>query len=436
MSAEGGGAANRPPLGLWAAIALVVGTMIGSGVFLLPATLAPWGAASLIGWGFSLAGASAIALVFAWMATGISRSGGPYAYAHAAFGDAVGFAVAWSYWVCVWTGNAALAVAFAGSLGAVFPALGSSPVYGAACAAGALLVSTAINIAGVREAGRAQIFVTLLKFVPLLLLGIVGLAYVRIDDYLPANPSGQPVWKIASTVGAMTMWAFLGLEAASVPAGSIRDPQRNVPRATLIGVALAGLATMLACTVVIGLVPMAQLKDSAAPMAEAARRLWGDGAATGIGAVAAISCFGALNGMVMMQSQMPLAAVRDGVFPRIFGRVDAKGTPVAGLVIGSLLAGTLMLTNYSKTLVGLFTFSALLSTAACLLPYAVCALSWWKLHPQGSAWRKLVAFFALAYSLWAMIGTGSEPLFWCAALLLAGVPVFLWSRRTRAAAPP
>lgn len=429
-------AGQRAPLGLAAAIALVVGTMIGSGVFLLPATLAPWGAASLIGWGLSLAGSLAIALVLAWLASGISRSGGPYAYTRAAFGDGAGFAVAWSYWVCVWTGNAALAVGFAGSLGAVFPVLTQTPLRGALCGLAALALSTAINAVGVREMGRTQILLTLLKLVPLLVFGLIGLAYVRLDNYVPFNPSAQPVWKIASTVGALTMWAFLGLEAASIPSGAIRDPQRNVPRATLIGVTLAGLATMLACTVVIGLVPRGQLQSSAAPMADAARQLWGAWAGRGIGIVAAISCFGALNSLVFLQAQMPLAAARDGTFPAVFARLDARGVPLRNLLIGSILAAALMMTNYSKSLVGLFTFSALLSTAACLLPYAASALAWWRLDPRASASRKTVAIVAFVYSLWAIVGTGTEPLLWGGVLLLAGLPVYWYSRwRARRDAP-
>ncbi len=419
----------RAPLGLWTAIALVVGTMIGSGVFVLPAMLAPFGAASLLGWGLSLAGSIAIALVFAWLASGISRSGGPYAYAHAAFGDRVGFIVAWSYWVCVWVGNAALAVAFAGSLGAVFPGLVATPARGALCAFAALAATTATNLVGLRETGWSQILLTLLKFVPLALFAIVGLFYVRVGDYVPVNPSGQSAWQIASVVGAMTMWAFLGLEAASVPSGSIRDAKRNVPRATIIGVLLAGFATMLACTVVIGLLPRDQLQASAAPMADAARHLWGGWAGTSVGIVAAISCFGALNGLVMLQGQTSLAGARDGIFPKVFARLDAQGTPAAGVLIGSALAALLMLTNYSKSLVGLFAFSALLSTAACLLPYAFCAAAWWKLHPDAPLLRRLVAIVAFVYSLWAISGTGKEPLFWGAALLVAGIPVYIWSRR-------
>jgi APA family basic amino acid/polyamine antiporter len=420
---------GRAPLGLWTAIALVVGSMIGSGVFLLPATLAPYGAASLVGWGLTLAGALLLALVFSWLAAGITRSGGPYAYAQVAFGDRVGFAVAWSYWICNWTGNAALAVAFAGSLGAVVPAATATPWRGALCALAALAFCTGVNVAGVRKAGHLQVVATLLKLLPLVLFGVVGLAYVQMDSYLPFNPSGQSLWAVGSSVAALTLWAFLGLEAATVPSAEIDDPRRNVPRATLAGVLIAGLATMLTCTVVLGLLPSDQLAHSAAPMADAATRLWGGWAGTAVGIVATISCFGALNGWVLLQAQTPMAAARDGLFPRAFGRTDARGTPVAGLLLSSGLAAVVMLSNYSKSLVGLFQFSILLSTAACLLPYAVCTLAWWKLHPGAPMLRRLAAIGGLLYAVWAMVGTGSEALLWGGVLLLAGAPVYVFSRR-------
>lgn len=278
-----------------------------------------------------------------------------------------------------------------------------------------------------------QLLTTLLKLVPLVLFGLLGLAYIHADSYQPFNPSGQPLMQVTTAVAALTLWAFLGLEAATVPCASIRDPERTVPRATIIGVLVAGLATMLACTVVIGLLPADVLKISSAPMAEAASRLWGSWAGIGVGVVATISCFGALNGWVLLQAQTPLAAANDGLFPKWFKKLDARETPWAGLLFSSVLAGLLVLSNYSKTLVGLFTFSILLSTAAALLPYAVSVLAWWRLHPGATPVRKLVAVGALVYSVWALVGTGAEPLMWGAVLLLAGLPVFWWQRRTQGA---
>jgi basic amino acid/polyamine antiporter, APA family len=419
---------NPRPLGQWMLIALVIGNIIGSGVFVLPAALAPYGAASLLGWALSLGGALMLALVYAWLSQIIRNHGGAYAYARRAFGNRVGFVVAWSYWVCVWSANAAIAVAFAGSLGSIWPAATATPLRGALCALGALWICTAISLAGVREAGRTAIVTTLLKLVPLVVFGVLGLGFVHASSFTPFNPSGLPLISTTTSVAALTLWAFLGLETATVPTDVVSDPQHTVPRATIIGMTIAGLATMLACTVVVGMLPADVLHSSAAPMAEAARRVWGDAAGMAIGVVATISCFGALNGWVLLQAQTTLAAAQDGLFPKPFARLDKRGTPWIGLLISSVLASALIASNYSRTLVALFTFTILLSTAATLLPYLVTVLAWWRIDPTAHWRRRLVAIGALAFSLWALIGTGAESLLWGAVLLLAGWPIYLWQR--------
>lgn len=418
----------KQPLGLWTAVALVVGSMVGSGVFLLPATLASFGAASLLGWGLTLLGVLLLAIVYSWLAKKITRTGGSYAYAHEAFGPGAGFFVAWSNWISMWCGNAALAVAFAGSLGAVFPEATATPLRGAVSALAALWFCTIVNVAGVREAGRMQLITTLLKIVPLVLFGVLGLAYIQAGSYQPFNPSGESLFAVTTASAAITLWAFLGFEAATIPSASIKDPKRTVPRATIIGMLIAGIATMLTCTVVIGLLPSDVLVNSAAPMADAATRLWGSSAGLAIGVIATISCFGALNGWVLLQAQVPLAAASDKLFPSIFAKVDTRGTPVSGLLISTALATIVVLSNYTQSLIQLFAFSILLSTAAALLPYSVSVAGWIKMNQKASVYKLIIAGLALIYALWALKGTGNEALLWGAGLLLAGVPVYLWQR--------
>ncbi|HEU4991590.1 MAG TPA: amino acid permease [Luteimonas sp.] len=436
MSAAPGGepsaARAARPLGLWMATALVVGSMIGSGVFLLPASLAPYGAASLVGWGITLCGALLLASTFARLAVRWPCTGGPYAYARQAFGDGAGFAIAWSYWISIWSGLAAIAVGFAGSIGAIFPALTATPARGAACALAALWACAAVNIAGLREAGRMQVVVTALKLLPLLLFGLLALWFVDARAYRPFNPGTATLPQVAQATVILTMWAFAGLEAATVPAAAIRDAERTIPRATLLGTLLAGGATILACTVVIGLVPTGVLAASPAPVAEAAGRLWGPAAALGVAALAAVSTFGAVNGWVLVCAQVPLAAANDGLFPRRFARVDGNGTPVFGVVVGTALASAMVIANYSRSLVQLFTFVLLLATAAILLPYAASSAAWLRC---GGREGRVVALLALAYSLYAILGAGAEALAWGAVLLLAGVPVYAWMRRARGSAP-
>ncbi len=419
------------PLGFWSATALVVGSIIGSGAFLLPAALAPFGAASLLGWGITLTGAVLLALTFARLAARWPQTGGPYVYARNAFGELPGFVIAWSYWISIWCATAAIAVAFAGSMGTIFPALTSTPLRAAACALGALWLCSAVNLGGVREAGRMQLATTALKLVPLLLFGGIALWFVDSRHFVPFNPSGDPLPQVAHAAVALTLWALLGLEAATVPAGSIENAERTVPRATVLGTLIAGLATVLACTAVLGLLPREALAVSQAPMADAARMLWGPAAGVGLAVVMAISCFGALNGWVMLSAQLPMAAARDGVFPAFFHRLDARGTPWVGVLVSSALASGLVAANYSRSLVQVFTFSILLSTAATLLPYVFGSAAW--LWRGTGATSRIVAALALCYSLYALFGIGGEALAWGAVLVGAGLPLHAWLRSRKAA---
>jgi APA family basic amino acid/polyamine antiporter len=417
-------------LGFWAVTALVVGSMIGSGVFLLPASLAAYGAASLLGWGATLCGALLLALVYARLSREKPLQGGPYAYTREAFGDLPAFVVGWAYWVSMVCGNAALSVAFAGSLGAVFPATISTPGRAAMTALAALWICTAVNLfGGVRGGSRMQMLWTVLKLLPLLLFGAVAVWYVEPASYHPFNPSGAPLLSVATATAALTLWAFQGLEVATIPAASIRDPARTIPRATLAGMLIAGVVTVVTCTVVLGLLPSETLQHSAAPMADAAETLWGPWARIAVGVVASVSVFGALNGWVLLMAQVPLAAADDGLFPRFFARVDKRGTPWLGLLISASLATVVAASNYTGSLVQLFTFSILLSTAATLLPYCVSVAALLRQGRRiGVGWQ-LIAIGALGYSLWALVGTGSESLLWGAGLILAGLPLYFWEKR-------
>lgn len=438
MSAPGASAVPaRATLGLYALIALVVGNMIGSGTFLLPAALAPYGLAALAGWALSLGGALALALVFARLALRLPGGGGPHHYARQVFGDHAGFVVAWCYWVSSWCGVAAIAIAFAGNLAAVFPGVQLNPQRAALVSTLAILFCTALNQLGLRAGSGLQNLTAVLKLLPLLGIGLLGWFWFDPGIAIPAaaaeaspGTNAAPWWTTLHAVAALTLWAFLGLECATVPADSVRDPARNVPRATVIGTLLAGLASVLACTVVLGLVPSGELAQSTAPLALAAERTWGGGAGTWMAAAAAIACFGAVNGWVLVQAQVAAAAGRDRLFPAAFASAGAHA-PTLSLWLGGSLAVLLVLANSRAQLVSLYTFAVLLSTAACLLPFLICALAaLWRAQSRAQV---VIALTAAAFSLWALYGTGWEALGWGLVLVLAGLPIWLWtaSRRSR-----
>jgi APA family basic amino acid/polyamine antiporter len=418
------------------ATALVMGTMIGSGVFLLPSSLAPFGGIALVGWIVTSAGAIMLALVFGKLAGMAPATGGPYAYTRLAFEDFTGYLVGWGYWMALWVGNAGITVAMVGYLGYFIPALETTPALGAGIAIAVIWLLTWVNITGVRNAGIIQLVTTVLKIIPLLAVAFFGLFYLNTDHFTPFNASGEsPLVAIAATA-ALTLWAYLGLESATVPADDVKDAKKTIPRATILGVSLTAVIYIFGTISVMGLIPPDALAGSSAPYADAAEAIWGRGAGAFVALGAVVSTFGALNGWLLLQGQVPMAAARDGLFPKIFGKTSKQGTPTMGMVISSLLASVLVLMNFSKGLVDAFSFIILLATLTALFPYVLCSMAelmlFIKDRERFQGKRLLgsvvIASLAFVFSLFCVWGSGAETVLWGFILLLLGVPGYVWLR--------
>jgi len=419
---------SRRVLGFWSAVAIVMGNMIGSGVFLLPASLAAYRGLSLVGWLLSAGGAVMLALVFARLARQMPAAGGLYAYTRASFGPAVAFLVAWGYWLSSTATLSALAVAFVGYLDPFIPVVVRTPAAAAALAVATIWVLVGVNVAGVREAGRLQVATLALKLLPLLLVGIGGLFYLKPAVFtLPPVGDVSMAGQVIATM-TLTLWAFLGLETATIPADSVKDPARTIPRATVVGTVAAAVIYIVATIGVMSLVPVDALATSTAPFADGAGVLFGTGAAHLVAIGAAISCFGALNGWTLVTGQLPMAAAADGLFPPVFARLSSRGTPAASMIISGALASALVAMNYSRGLVDLFTFIILLSTLSTLIPYVFCSLAVWLMpgQPRLATGAAVVSGLAFAYSMFAIYGAGADTVFYGFLLILAGLPMYVW----------
>jgi APA family basic amino acid/polyamine antiporter len=432
---------SKPPqlLGFWMCVALVVGNSIGSGVFLLPAALAPFGLNSVIAWGFSAGGAILLAIVFSRLSRAFPQAGGPYAYVDLAFGPFTAFIVAWGYWISIWVGNAAIATGTVSYLTPILPWIDTVP--GASAAVTLLLLwgLTFVNWYGIKASGWVQSVTTVLKILPLLAISAWGLFSVRAATLHAA--AGIPLSIDGITAAAtLTLWALLGLESATIPASKVRDPGRTIPRATLLGTIVTALICIVACTTVLLLLPPATLRSSNAPFVDLATQVWGTTAGKLLAVFAAISGFGALNGWVLLQGELPNIMAKNGVFPPIFARDSRRGTPAFSLLFSSALVTLLILMNYQKSMVSIFTFMILLSTTACLVLYLLCSLALLRLQWTGrlparrSVWPlAAVGVLATSYSLWALVGAGYDAVGWGAVLLAAGAPLYYFvTLQTRA----
>ena len=429
--------ARKAKLGMWTCTGLVIGNMVGSGIFLLPAALGPLGPVALFGWLVTSAGAIALALVFGRLARIVPETGGPYAYTRTGFGDFAGFLVAWGYWIALWSGNAAVSVAFAGYLGYFLPVIGVDTAYGAIAALAALWLVTMINTRGVGEAGLVCLVTTVLKLLPLLLVASMGLLLLDTEHLSPLNPGNGSIAAAIAASAALTLWAFLGLESATVPAGDVDRPDVTIPRATILGTVIAAVLYIAVTLAAFGTIAPADLADSTAPLADVARDLLGPWGGTLVALGACVATFGTLNGFTLLTGQVPLGAARDGVFPAVFARLSSRQTPATALVASNALASVLIAMNFSKGLVEQFTFIILLATLTSLVPYLLCALAELMIlarepsryrAPRGLARTVALSAVAFLYAAWAIYGAGAEIVFYGFLLLIAGIPVFVWVR--------
>jgi APA family basic amino acid/polyamine antiporter len=420
-------------IGFWQCWAFSVGTMIGSGIFMMPAVLAPYGGLSFGGWLLTATGSIMIALVIGRLAGRTTRSGGISVYVEDTVGGLPAFLVTWLYWIGCWTSNAGLAIAFVGYFIVIAPAVGGDPVYQIGVALAAIWTLTLVAMRGSKDAGFVQLLLTVLKLAPLAL--IVGLGvFAGEAENLPAfNPTGEDPMRVLSITALATMYAFLGLEIGAVPAANVRDPQRTGPRAVVIATITAAAVYIASTAAVMALVPPDVLATSTSPFADAARALgaWAPLVIT-IGAL--ISVAGALNGSIFVTGQTPMAAANEGQAPKIFGRLNRKDAPWFALVFSGVLASVLLLMNYSRGLVSAYTFVLIMATLTTLVPYLVCGLIELRHSWRSAKGWALVSLVAAIYAVFAIYGSGLEALMWCGILTAIGVPVYYLGRPKRALA--
>jgi APA family basic amino acid/polyamine antiporter len=449
-------------LGFWMCTALVVGNMIGASVFMMPASLAPYGLhSSIAGWLVTASGALFLAGVFAALGRAFPSACGPYDYTRIAFGELAGFVVAWGYWISIWVSNAAIATGFTSYLSDLVPALGTPPVSVVVIIA-VVWFLTGVNAWGTRTAGSLQLLTTALKIIPLVAVAALGVYLLLVRDPTMLAPLQQPLSWSGETVtaaAALTLFSFLGLESATIPAGKVQDPARTIPRATLLGTLATTVIYLLACTTVMILLSPDELAASHAPFADVARRFWGGGVGAWIALFAMVSAFGALNGWILLQGELPFHMARQGTFPRIFARESRRHTPAASLYIGSALTTVLVLMNSAKSMVDIFSFMVLLGTASTLIMYLLCAFAVLKLLRRGELpaagphvrWLAFVSIVSAVFSVWAIFGAGlstdpaacgqqhlvcwapwlANPAILSVLLTASGVPVFYLMRRDK-----
>lgn len=408
---------EKNKIGLLPATLMVAGNMMGSGVFMLPANLAAMGSIAIFGWLITIVGAIALALTFSKLTQIYPAAGGPYAYTRKAFGDYMGYQTNLVYWLANVVGNVGLAVAGVGYLSTFFPQL-KEPLIAALAQISIIWLFTYANILGPKTVARIQSMTTSFALFPIVGMAIFGWLWFSRETYMDGwNVTGKSDMSAIGMTLNFTLWAFIGVESASVSTAVVRNPTRNVPIATVAGVIIAAVCYILSSTAIMGMIPNKELVVSSAPFADAVRMALGDGPAKIVALCAAIGCLGSLGGWTLLVGQTAQAAANDGLFGNIFARINRKGVPAAGLALVAAIMTLQVLATMSPTASAQFGKIASIAVIMTLLPYiysciAIKILGRDKMTRHQATFYTIVGLFGAIYSMWAMIGSDGEQTRW------------------------
>lgn len=411
-------------LGIFQSTSLVTGNLVGSGVFLLPAALAAFGNLTLLAWVVTGIGALMLGWIFSKMSVLNPQNGGPHQFVTSAFGKPYGFWVAWGYWVLSWISNAALIVAAVSYLNAMMPGLTTVQIFGLQVFI--LFSVTLINILGIRTAGKFELVMTCLKLIPLVGIPIIGVFYIDWSAVSFSLPQDIGLFSGLKEAMFLTIWAFVGIETATVTGGEIKNPSKTIPFATIFGTSLALIVYLFGCFTMLNLLGQTALVNSNAPYADLAGILFGGNWTRFIALTAILCCLGSFNGWTMVVGRIAQGASDQGLFPKIFARTNAHGTPVMSLLISATCTLPLLFLSLQKDLLSQFNFIIDVSITLILIVYAISIIAYIKLFNQSfSVGKILITAGALLFVLVSLWAAGLKMIALSLTLLVMGLPMFL-----------
>lgn len=420
-------------VGVPGAAALVAGSMIGSGVYLLPATMGAIGSISILGWLVATLAAVSIAGVFVLLSSEVAGSEGIAGYVKAGLGPFFGAQAAVLFWVSCWTGTVAVALAAAGAAGFLIPAL-TEPTARLAFTVAVIWTAVGLSWIGPRAVARTEGFTLGIGLLPVILAATAGWFFFRPETYMASwNPTNLSLGQAVGSSALNAFWAFLGLECAAAAAGVVRDPTRNVPRATMLGVLGAAVLYIAATSAIMGILPSEALATSTAPFADAARAALGAALGAAIAVCAFLRTGGCVTGWTLVIAETSRGAADQGLFPRVFRtRPGERVSPINLITAGGLMTAFALATadpSLSKQFSTIINAVSLLS----LYTYVLAALSLVRLGGRFAGPRRVLAMVtaAVAIGFAALLISGGKPLEVGLSLVPVGLAVLLhlWMQR-------
>ena len=417
-------------IGFWRGWSIAVGCAIGSGIFMMPTLLAPYGLLGFGGWLIAGSGSILVALTMARLVKRIPRTGGPYVYVNEGLGSFAGFIIAWTYWVACISAIAGISIAFVGYLGFFVPIISDSPIHSLLASMLLVWIIVILNIRSLEGSSKFQLISTLLKLLPLIFMIFLGMLNFNLDNLPELNPTDLHPISLLATVTTLVMWSFIGIETATVPADNVINPQETIPKILIASVVTVLIVYFLVSIAIAAIVPTSELMNSTAPFALAATKILGLTGGTIISIGALISTLGSLNANTLTAGNISLAAARDGLLPARFMSLTKTGTPIFTYLLTGIFVSILLILNYTKGIVNAFVFMAMLSTLSTLIAYAFCALAEFKFAQtdkknQTKNNALLLSCGTFVYAFFAIWGAGIEMIIYSLVLILIGMPIYL-----------
>ena len=414
-------------------ISLVMGNMIGAGIFMLPVSLSKYGSISIFGWIISGIMAFILASIFRKLSKKYPGESGPFHYTEKSFGKFIGFFVIWGYWISILLVNASLAIAVT-SYSTIFIKNLNDPVLSLSFAVFIIILVGIINAFGIKKVGQFQFITTILKIIPLLATIIIGFFVFNLSNFTPINISQETNLEALTITTALTFFAFLGIESATIPADGIKNPKSTIPKATMIGTSLTFLIYVLSSIAIIGIMSPSEIVLSNAPYADAMGFVLGESAKSIIAIFAIISGLGCLNGWTLLQIEIPRSLAKKKLLGSIFSDKGSNRVPTKGLIISIILVIILLCLNYTKGLTNIFTYLILTSTFCTLILYFFISLSEiinvFKNKKSLSEYSGSLAtgIFAFLFCIWMIIGVGIESIISGIILLSLSIPIYIYQK--------
>ena len=424
---------NTKIIGFWRGWSIAVGCAVGSGIFMMPTLLAPYGLIGFGGWLIAGAGSVLVALTMSRLVRRIPKTGGPYIYANEGLGHFAGFIIAWTYWIACITAIAGISIAFVSYLGFFIPAISNSALLSLLASLVLVWLIVTLNIFSIESSTKFQVVSTLLKLLPLFFMMFLGLVGFDSNNLPEINPTNANPFILLATVTTLVMWSFVGIETATVPAENFINPEKTIPKVLIAAVLSVLTIYVLVSIAVAAIVPADELMNSSAPFALAATKILGFSGGVIIAFGALISTLGSLNANTLTAGNITFAAARDKLLPSKFLTLSDAGTPIFSFILAGSFVSFLLMLNYTKGLIDAFIFFAMLSTLSTLIAYLFCAMAELKFLKNDDPSKQknsaiFLTFGTFLYAFFAIWGAGMEIVFYSFMLILVGMPMYAWMR--------